>query len=56
VEIKDFHGIFFVAARTGEGVDAVFAGERAYAFLAETMQIRKRSSSLTRGGVIYPLR
>jgi hypothetical protein len=41
------HGIFFVAARTGEGADA---GERAYAFLAETMQLRKRSLELANLG------
>jgi hypothetical protein len=56
-EIKDryraaFHGIFFVAARTSEGVDATFAdvGQPVYAFLVETMQIRKRSLELVDPG------
>jgi hypothetical protein len=47
-----FHGIFLVAGHTGEGVDARFAdaGERAHAFLAEAMQIRKKSLELADPG------
>jgi small GTP-binding protein len=56
-EIKDrykatFSGIFFVAARTGEGVEAAFshAAECAYEFLVETMQVRKKSLELGDSG------